>query len=374
MDISRFFNKLSTLNTSFAALGYLDELANKHFNPASQFCSSEKVNAIYLEQEILRNSLDNIFLKEFHKSLSHQQILITHLNDHGLPTTNFINASPYEIKVQGNNSFDILRGLLKYFDNLFKLYTIISEGKNNSKIDYLPKATTFYFDQIKFFLEEVFKPIIQTSTSVIARIITSESLSQILKNNNFDLEIPTLDNLSRKYKDSVFGLSDEDIFYFCYEVDEFKNAFKETYYLYQAHPDSFISSMKKDINFSTLNQVFDNPNSNAMYLVARMVKNGNIEKLDNFMRNLGANPPVFLPTIDTEKIDYSVLGNLLKSDFNKEQFLQDIVPFLKGEKSTTNKGLYTTFLFLQAHLRPDKGITIEELRNSLKPRGAVTVS
>jgi hypothetical protein len=54
----------------------------------------------------------------------------------------------------------------------------------------------------------------------------------------------------------------------------------------------------------------------------------------------------------------------------KEQYL----PYLKGDKSIEANGDYTTALVLQAYLRPDKGITIDQLKNSLKSCEPVKVS
>jgi hypothetical protein len=212
---------------------------------------------------------------------------------------------------------------------------------------------------------------------VLARVLTHDSLSKIpgLKDvlNRLRLDsLPDLDNQSKGFRESpIYSL--DTVLELLSEDEDFKKPLADYYFQYQVDPSGFLGSIKFD--HAKLANPTENPNETAKYLVAKMVMNKDSNGLDSLASKYGFNP-VFIDKLVYKKIDLPTLTSFIDNieNYDKVKLKEQYLPYLKGEKSIEANTDYTTALVLQAHLRPDKGITIEELRNSLKPRGAVTVS
>lgn len=361
MSISEISDSLNKLKS------FSYEATNKHFNADSGNLAPRILDSITKPHQSLQEVL-KVNLETFHRGLEQDQILFKHLSKFGLPTDpqTLLKASATEKPSEGK-PFDLLRDLLNYFDNLVR----VSSAIFNQGQDFMPTVTEAYNNQIKYLYNKVFVPIINKSQSVLARIFTHDFLSKIpgLKEvlNRLGLDsLPDLDEQSNGFRESpiysletVLGLLSDD--------DNFKKSLADYYFQYQVDPSRFLGSIQFD--HAKLVDPSLNPNETAKYLVAKMVMNKDSNGLDSLAREYGFNP-VFIGSIDPNKIDFPILeSGLADSNFNtnsnlKEQYL----PYLKGEKSIKSHSDYTTALVLQAYLRPDKGITIEQLKKLLSTK------
>jgi hypothetical protein len=310
-------------------------------------------------QDVLRANLET-----FHIGLETDQIHIKHLSESGLPNNpnKILEASATE-NPSADQPFDLLRDLLNYFDKLVR----VSRAISNEGQDFMPTVTNVYNDQITYLYNEVFVPIINKSQSVLARIFTHDSLSNnpelndVLNRLSLD-SLPDLDDQSKGFKHSTIYSLDEALEVLIDDID-FNKSFGNYYFQYQVDPSGFL----KDIQFDNhkLADPIDNLDETAKYLVAKSVKDKDFKGLDSLASSYGFNP-VFYKFVGY-KIDLQTLTTFIDNmeKYEKDKLKEQYLPYLKGEKSIEANTEYTTALVLQAHLRPDKGITIQQLKQLL---------
>jgi hypothetical protein len=366
MSIDKISDSLNKL-TSFS-----EESFKQHFDSRSGSLNSKSLETITQPHKSLQDVL-RANLNTFHTDLERGQILLRNLSKSGLPTDpqTLLKASATE-KPSADKPFDLLRDLLNYFDKLVRVSSAISATTE----DYMPTVTEFYNDQIKYLYNEVFSPIIKESKSVLARIFTHDSLRNIpgLKDVLSRLRLDSLQDLDEQSKgfrespiyslDTVLDLLSED--------EDFKKPLADYYFQYQVDPSVFLGSIKFD--HAKLVKPLDNLDEIANYLVAKRVMDNDSNGLDSLASKYGFNP-VFIDQLFYRKIDLQTLTTFIDNmkNYEKNKLKEQYLPYLKGEKSIESSSEYTTALVLQAYLRPDKGITIEELKNCLKANDPITV-